>query len=100
MDEKLLLLIARVGQSLSLSRKMTQTQCPQKMEGMKTMLEITDTSSVLRGFTSPISRGSQDHPSLSAKFRDPDPLINHLVAPRTPTIGGVYFEAANLEPHL
>lgn len=42
MDEKLLLLIARVGHSLSLSRKMTQTQCPQKMEGIKTMLEITD----------------------------------------------------------
>lgn len=100
MDEKLLLLIARVGHSLSLSRKMTQTQCPQKMEGMKTMLEITDTSSVLRGFTSPISRGSQDHPSLSAKLRDPAPQINYLVAPRTPTIGGAYFEATNLEPHL
>ena len=40
----MLLLIARVGHSLSLSRKMTQTQCPQKMEGMKTMLEITDTT--------------------------------------------------------
>lgn len=100
MDEKLLLVIARVGHSLSLSRKMTQTQCPQKMEGMKTMLEITDTSSVLRGFTSPISRGSQDHPSLSAKLRDPAPQINYLVALRTPTIGGAYFEATNFEPHL
>ena len=63
------------------------------------MLETTDTSSVLRGLTSSISRGSQDHP-LSAKFRDPVPQINNLVAPRTPTIGDACFEVANLEPHL
>lgn len=60
-------------------------QCPQKMEELKTVLEITDTSNAPRG-PHPSSlgqKGSQNYPLLSAKFRDPALQISHYVAPYT-----------------